>query len=205
MTLLCSLIPYEPQRDIEGAKNHLPPCLVLPHNDYSREHFCHSPRLQCTKPLDPQVEFFGSTLFKTLTKPIPINNSEIFTTGRECSISSLWIAAPVQGTGYQFPQVREQVWPVGRTGHQSQVKEQVSYLSQEQVTDFGWNLSENSFLYVSLMVLKPLLYWLQVTTTLDLTLSRQTRELMLKGTQTTEAVSSLFTESALPGEALFVP
>jgi len=39
---------------------------------------------------------------------------------------SLWIAAPVQGTGYQFPQVREQVRPVGRTGHQSRVKEQVS-------------------------------------------------------------------------------
>ena len=38
----------------------------------------------------------------------------------------LWIAAPVQGTGYQFPQVREQVRPVGRTGHQSWVKEQVS-------------------------------------------------------------------------------
>ena len=84
--------------------------------------------------------------------------------------------------------------PVRRTGHQSRVKEQVSYLSQEQVTDFGWNLSENSFLYVSLMVLKPLLYWLQVTTTLDLTLSRQTRGLMLKGTQTTEAVSSLYNQ-----------
>jgi len=39
---------------------------------------------------------------------------------------SLWIAAPVQGTGYQVPQVKEQVPPVRRTGHQSQVKEQVT-------------------------------------------------------------------------------
>ena len=39
---------------------------------------------------------------------------------------TLWIAAPVQGTGYQFPQVKEQVPPVRRTGHQSRVKEQVT-------------------------------------------------------------------------------
>jgi len=26
--------------------------------------------------------------------------------------ATLWIAAPVQGTGYQFPQVKEQVPPV---------------------------------------------------------------------------------------------
>ena len=38
----------------------------------------------------------------------------------------LWIAAPVQGTGYLFPQAKEQVRPVGRTGHQSRVKEQVT-------------------------------------------------------------------------------
>jgi len=53
----------------------------------------------------------------------------------------LWIAAPVQGTGYQFPQVKEQVPPIGRTGHQSRVKEQVTHLSGEQVTDFVIPLS----------------------------------------------------------------
>ena len=75
---------------------------------------------------NPDTPPLGNVRETTMTKA-KIPNPRQMGGGESRSVNQpLWIAAPVQGTGYQFPQVKEQVPPVGRTGHQSRVKEQVT-------------------------------------------------------------------------------